>query len=174
MREGPLRIIIPGGSGQIGRLLARHFRRQNHSVTVLARHPQQSEWNVLLWDGRTLESWASVIDGADVVINLAGHTVNCRYNAHNRREILESRVHTTRLVGEAIAAASSPPAVWLNASTATIYRHSFDRAQDEGGELEARSRMRLKNGALAQTSPGPGSRHCGKHPRRTPEKSPCA
>ena len=135
MREGPLRIIIPGGSGQIGRLLARHFRRQNHSVTVLARHAQQSEWNVLLWDGRTLESWARVIDGADVVINLAGHTVNCRYNAHNRREILESRVHTTRLVGEAIAAASSPPAVWLNASTATIYRHSFDRAQDEGGEL---------------------------------------
>ncbi|MGH9584779.1 MAG: epimerase, partial [Bryobacteraceae bacterium] len=76
-----------------------------------------------------------VLDGADVVINLAGRSVHCRYSAHNRREILESRVASTRAVGEAISAASSPPAVWLNASTAIIYRQSFDRALDESGEL---------------------------------------
>jgi hypothetical protein len=135
MREKPLRIVIPGGSGQVGRILARHFHEQDHSVTVIARHPKPAEWNVLLWDGRTLGNWASVFDGADVVINLAGQTVNCRYNTRNRREILHSRVFSTQIVGEAIAAASSPPRVWLNASTATIYRHTFTRAMDESGEL---------------------------------------
>lgn len=135
MRRQPLRIVIPGGSGQLGHILARHFYEQDHSVTVLARRPVPADWNVVLWDGCTQGPWASVIDGADVVINLAGRSVNCRYNAHNRREILESRVASTRAVGEAIAAASSPPAVWLNASTATIYRQSFDRPLDETGEL---------------------------------------
>ncbi|MGH9581920.1 MAG: NAD-dependent epimerase/dehydratase family protein, partial [Bryobacteraceae bacterium] len=135
MRERPLRIVIPGGSGQLGSILARHFHEQDHSVTVLARQAVPAEWKVVLWDGSTPDTWTNVLDGADVVVNLAGRSVNCRYNAHNRREILESRVGSTRAVGEAIAAASSPPAVWLNASTATIYRQSFDRAMDEAGEL---------------------------------------
>lgn len=135
MRGRPLRIVIAGGSGQLGRMLARHFHEQDHSVTVLTRKPVPAEWNVVLWDGATQGPWAGVLDGADAVVNLAGHSVNCRYNAHNRREILESRVHSTQAVGEAIAAASSPPAVWLNASTAIIYRQSFDRALDESGEL---------------------------------------
>ncbi|MGH9652666.1 MAG: TIGR01777 family oxidoreductase [Bryobacteraceae bacterium] len=135
MRERPLRIVIPGGSGQLGQMLARHFREQDHSVTVLSRHPAAAEWNVVLWDGRTQGAWTSVLEGADAVINLAGRSVHCRYNAHNRRELLDSRVDSTRAVGEAIAAACSPPAVWLNASTAIIYRQSFDRELDESGEL---------------------------------------
>ncbi|MBV8552412.1 MAG: TIGR01777 family oxidoreductase [Acidobacteriaceae bacterium] len=127
----PLRIVLPGGSGHVGQILARHFSEQGHSVTVIARHPKPSEWETLIWDGETPGSWARALDGADVVINLAGRTVNCRYNAANRREIKNSRIFSTRLVGDAIAASPNPPVLWMNASTATIYRHSIDRPMDE-------------------------------------------
>ncbi len=87
-------------------------------------------------NGRELGPWAAAIDGADVVINLAGRSVNCRYTAANRREIIDSRVESTRAVGAAIAQAAHPPALWMNASTATIYRHALDRPMDEAtGEL---------------------------------------
>jgi uncharacterized protein (TIGR01777 family) len=132
----PLRIVIPGGSGQIGRILARHFHAQGHAVTVLARHPAVVPWRTVLWDAQEPGGWAHELDGADLVINLAGRSVNCRYNPANRREIKESRVRTTRLLGEAIAHMSNPPVLWMNASTATIYRHALDRAMDEQtGEL---------------------------------------
>ena len=83
------------------------------------------------WDGRTVGEWVKEIDGADAVINLAGRSVNCRYTEENRREIMQSRTDSTRVVGEAIAAAANPPHVWLQASTATIYAHRFDAANDE-------------------------------------------
>lgn len=127
----PLRIVLPGGSGQLGHILAWHFHEQGHHVTVISRHPKPSPWHALAWDGETPGPWARALDGADVVINLAGRTVNCRYNERNRRDIKNSRIFTTRLVGEAIAAARNPPRAWLNASTATIYRHSLDRPMDE-------------------------------------------
>ena len=131
-----LRIVIPGGSGQVGIVLARHFHDQGHSVTVLSRHPEPSPWQVLPWSGAGLGAWIRAIDGADIVINLAGRSVNCRYTAVNRREILESRILSTRVVGQAIAQAAKPPALWMNASTATIYRHALDRPMDEAtGEL---------------------------------------
>jgi uncharacterized protein len=130
------RIVIPGGSGQVGNVLARHFHGQGHSVTVLSRQPMPAPWQVLPWNGRDLGSWAQSINGADIVINLAGRSVNCRYTPKNRREILESRTFSTRAVGQAIARAAKPPALWMNASTATIYRHALDRAMDEStGEL---------------------------------------
>jgi NAD dependent epimerase/dehydratase family enzyme len=93
----------------------------------------------VLWDGETPGDWTSEIDGADAVINLAGQSVNCRYNATNRRAITDSRVKSTRIVGEAIARAKPPPRVWLQASTATIYAHRDDGGNDEatgflGGE----------------------------------------
>jgi hypothetical protein len=78
-----------------------------------------------------LGAWAGEIDGADVVINLAGRSVNCRYTAGRRREILDSRVESTRVIGEAIARAGRPPRVWLQASTATIYAHRYDAANDD-------------------------------------------
>ncbi len=132
----PLRIVIPGGTGQVGTILARHFQEVGHQVTVLARHPKPAEWTVLPWNGCDLGVWAEAIDGSDVVINLAGRSVNCRYNAANQRAIKNSRTTTTALVGKAIRGAAKPPALWLNASTATIYRHSFDRAMDDiTGEL---------------------------------------
>lgn len=129
--SGHLRIVIPGGTGQVGQILARHFHEQGHCVTVLARHPKPAAWKTVVWNACDLGSWAQTIDGADVVINLAGRSVNCRYNAANRREIKNSRTITTGLVGQAIARAAHPPPVWLNASTATIYRHALDQPMDE-------------------------------------------
>lgn len=132
----PLRIVIPGGTGQVGNILARHFHEQGHSVTVIARHPLEAEWRVLTWTGQDLGPWTEAIEGADAVINLAGRSVNCRYNGANRREIKNSRILATSLVGQAIAQAKTPPRIWMNASTATIYRHSVDRPMDEAtGEI---------------------------------------
>lgn len=88
-------------------------------------------WRVVPWDGRTLGDWAAEIDGADVVINLAGRSVNCRYHTKNRREIMDSRLDSTRIIGRAIAQAARLPAIWLQASTATIYAHRFDAPNDE-------------------------------------------
>src|SRR5579875_55561 len=132
----PLQIVIPGGTGQVGHILARHFHEQGHVVTVISRRPAAQEWRTLVWNASDLDTWADAIDGADVVINLAGRSVNCRYTAANRREIKNSRTISTGLVGQAIARAAHPPRVWLNASTATIYRHAVDRPMDEvNGEL---------------------------------------
>lgn len=131
-----LRIVIPGGSGLLGTILARHFHRQGHVVTVLSRQVQRRPWRMVFWNGRDPGAWTKEVDGADVVINLAGRSVNCRYTAANRRQIMDSRIHSTLVVGQAIAQAAQPPRLWMNASTATIYRHSLDRAMDEAsGEL---------------------------------------
>jgi uncharacterized protein (TIGR01777 family) len=131
-----LRIVITGGSGQIGQILARHFHSQDVAVVVVARHVQSGPWSTIRWDGQQLSDWARELDGADVVINLAGRSVNCRYNQANRREIKESRIITTRLVGDAIARAARPPRLWMNASTSTIYRQAFDRVMDDvDGEI---------------------------------------
>jgi uncharacterized protein (TIGR01777 family) len=126
-----LKVVIPGGSGQVGTVLARAFHKDGHDVVVLSRRPDARPWRVMGWDGSTVGSWQQEIDGCDVVINLAGRSVNCRYNAANREEILRSRVLSTRVVGQAIARACHPPRVWLQASTATIYAHRYDKANDE-------------------------------------------
>jgi len=88
-----------------------------------------------VWDGKTMGAWCDDIDGADVVINLAGYTVNCRYHKKNRARIMDSRVDSTRIVGEAIRRAAKPPRIWLQASTATIYAHRFDAPNDEASGL---------------------------------------
>jgi uncharacterized protein (TIGR01777 family) len=126
-----MKIVVPGGSGQVGTVLARAFHAEGHEVVVLGRQPSPAPWRTAAWDARTLGEWAREVDGADVVINLAGRSVNCRYNAENRRAILGSRVDSTRVVGQAIAAARRPPEAWLQASTATIYAHRYDAAHDE-------------------------------------------
>src|SRR6266581_3965083 len=127
------RIIIAGGSGFIGRLLTDRLVSGNNDVVVLTRTPGLAVQSMrqVPWDGHTLGEWARELDGASALINLTGRSVNCRYNERNRREILESRVDSTRVLGEAIARCNTPPAVWLNASTATIYKHTFDREMDE-------------------------------------------
>jgi uncharacterized protein len=129
-----LKIVIPGGSGHVGTLLARAFQKDGHEVVVFSRHPEAKarSWRVVPWDGETVaDGWAMHVDGCDVVINLAGRSVNCRYTDQHRQEILDSRVLSTRAVGVAIAQAARPPRVWLQASTATIYAHRFDAPNDE-------------------------------------------
>jgi uncharacterized protein (TIGR01777 family) len=132
----PLRIVMPGGSGQVGRMLARFFQERGHHVTVLTRGPYTAPWQTVHWDGEQIGPWVETLEGADVCINLAGRSVNCRYNAKNRRTIYNSRIGTTRLLSRVIAGLDQPPRVWLNASTATIYRHALDRPMDEAtGQL---------------------------------------
>jgi uncharacterized protein len=126
-----MKFVLPGGSGQVGQVLARHFVSQGHDVVVLCRGDQVPSGRTVSWDGKTLGTWASEIDGADVIINLAGRTVNCRYTPENLRQMMDSRVDSTRVVGQAIEKAAKPPKLWLQMSTATIYAHRFDAPNDE-------------------------------------------
>lgn len=127
-----MKIVIPGGSGQVGTLLARAFHKDGHEVVVLSRSPRaNTPWRVIAWDGRTAGNWSTELEGTDAVINLAGRSVNCRYHEKNRREIMDSRIDSTRAVGDAIARAKNPPRVWLQAATATIYAHRYDAPNDE-------------------------------------------
>ena len=125
-----MKVVIPGGSGQVGQLLRRAYEERGHTVVVLSRGGGDAG-PVRRWDGQTLGPWAEEIDGCDVVINLAGRTVNCRYTEENLAQMMDSRVDSTRVVGEAIARAAQPPRVWLQMSTATIYAHTFGPAHDE-------------------------------------------
>src|SRR5690348_14099247 len=116
-----MKIVIPGGSGQVGTILARALYGNGNDIVILSRAAgalAEAPWRIVPWDAATLGTWAGEIDGADVVINLAGRNVNCRYTAANRRAIMDSRVNATRVVGQAIAAAQRPPRLWLQASTA--------------------------------------------------------
>jgi uncharacterized protein (TIGR01777 family) len=124
-----MKIVIPGGTGQVGRILDRALTGAGHEVVVLTRRPQRDR--EVVWDGETPGRWAQEIDGSDVVINLAGRSVSCRYTEANLKAMMDSRVRSTRAVGEAVAAAARPPRVWLQMSTATVYAHRFDAPNDE-------------------------------------------
>jgi uncharacterized protein (TIGR01777 family) len=126
-------IVLFAANGFLGRYLARHYQRLGREVVCVARHREgwSGDGMFLEWDGKTPGPWTLALEGAERVINLAGRSVNCRYDARNRREIVESRVDATRVIGESIAACRVPPKLWMNASTATWYRHAEDRPQDE-------------------------------------------
>ncbi|MGD0520515.1 MAG: DUF1731 domain-containing protein [Terracidiphilus sp.] len=121
-----LRIVLPGGSGVLGQVLARHFQEHGHHVTVLTRGPYTAPWQTVHWDGEERGPWIETLEGADVCINLAGQSVNCRYHADNRAAIYDSRIRTTQLLNHVIASLADPPRVWLNASAATIYKRALD------------------------------------------------
>jgi uncharacterized protein len=133
------RIILAGGSGFTGQILRQHFLKQGCEVVVLTRSPREAIGpnRHVFWDGRTLGEWTREIEEADVLINLAGRSVDCRYQAKNRRDIMSSRLDSTRVLGETISRCATPPKVWLNSSTATIYKHSLTRPWDESGEIGA-------------------------------------
>ncbi|MEU5595301.1 DUF1731 domain-containing protein [Streptomyces sp. NPDC020298] len=124
-----MRFVLPGGTGQVGTVLRRALTAAGHEVVVLSRRPARP--GELAWDGRTLGPWAEAVDGSDVVVNLAGRSVSCRYTPVNLRAMMDSRVESARVVGEAIAAAARPPRVWLQMSTATVYAHRLDAPNDE-------------------------------------------
>lgn len=128
-----MKVVLAGGSGQAGTVLARELAGGGHRVVVLSRRPAPEDGPVRTvdWDGRSLGQWADEIDGADAVINLAGRSINCRHTPANQRLILQSRVDATRVIGRAITEAARPPAVWLNASAATLYSHLGDAPHDE-------------------------------------------
>ncbi|HXK21525.1 MAG TPA: DUF1731 domain-containing protein [Myxococcota bacterium] len=125
-----MKVVIPGGTGQIGQVLVRALLARGDDVVVLSRGGRSAA-RVAHWDGRTLGTWAEEFEGADAVINLAGRSVNCRYTLTHVTEMLRSRVDSTLLVGSAIARCARPPRSWLQMSTATIYAHRFDAANDE-------------------------------------------
>jgi uncharacterized protein len=126
-----MKIVIPGGSGQVGTVLARAFHGSGDEVVVLSRRPEAQPWRVVAWDGVSSGAWQREIEGCDALINLAGRSVNCRYTPQHRKEILESRVLSTNVIGQAVASAARPPRIWLQASTATIYAHRYDAPNDE-------------------------------------------
>lgn len=130
-----MKLVLPGGSGQVGTLLARAYQARGDEVVVLSRQtaaPSSGRpWRTVAWDAESRGPWAEEIEGADVVINLAGRSVNCRYTPANRDAIKQSRVRSTRILGEVIASCARAPRVWLQSSTATIYAHRYDRPNDE-------------------------------------------
>ncbi|HEV7743838.1 MAG TPA: TIGR01777 family oxidoreductase [Pyrinomonadaceae bacterium] len=127
-----MKIVIPGGSGQVGTILARAFHQRGDDVVVLSRTQNSATpWRTMKWDGESRGDWTAEFEGADVIINLAGQSVNCRYTEANRRVIVESRLKSTKVIGEVIAAAAIAPRLWLQASTATIYAHRYDAPNDE-------------------------------------------
>ncbi len=140
-------IIIAGGSGFIGMQMAARWAK-NNKVTILTRSTGATnnsygnaaaidDVNPVKWDGKTIGDCVSALDGCDLLINLAGRSVNCRYNEQNKAEIMNSRVDATRVLGEAVTQLRQPPALWINGGSTTIYRHAEDRPQDEfTGEIE--------------------------------------
>lgn len=128
-----MKIILAGGSGSIGTFLADYFSKRSHEVVILSRklHPDKNNIRYVLWDAKTTGAWIQELNGADILINLAGKSVNCRYTEKNKKEILNSRIFATRILCEAVKATAHPPAVFFNAASATIYRHAMDHAQDE-------------------------------------------
>lgn len=132
------KVVIAGGTGFIGMYLAQRYAGNGCHVVVIARNCREDERNIsyVRWDAKTIDNWAKELDGADILINLAGKSVNCRYTEANKREIYDSRTGSTIVLGEAIQQCLNPPKLWINASTATIYRHAEDRPQDEDtGEI---------------------------------------
>ena len=122
-------IIIAGGSGFLGQVLEKHFTQIGYAVKILTRNPKKE--NDIFWDAKTLGNWASILNNSEALINLTGKSVDCRYTVKNKKEIYESRIDSTRVLGKAILRCKQPPTVWMNTSTATIYRHSFDKEMTE-------------------------------------------
>jgi uncharacterized protein len=122
-----MKIIIAGGTGFLGKSLENHF--QNHEVWILARNPKRP--NEIAWDAKTLGDWTEYLENADVLINMTGKSVDCRYNDENRAEILRSRIDSTKVLQRAVDNCKNPPKTWLNSSSATIYIHAETQLMTE-------------------------------------------
>lgn len=125
------KVVIAGGSGFLGRSLARFLTERGDTVTVVSRSKPEGPWGFERWDGRTVGEWKSTLDGADALVNLAGRSVDCVKTPDHRDEILRSRVESTLALGEAMRQIESPPPVWVQMSTAHIYGDSQTVECDE-------------------------------------------
>src|SRR6201992_1909673 len=127
------KIILAGGSGYLGRVLTEYYRDKADEIVILSRGAQSWDGNVhtITWDGHTAGRWTAELVNADMLINLCGKNVNCRYTEKNKAEIFRSRLEPTEILGEVIRDLYEPPKLWINLSSATIYRHAEDRPQDE-------------------------------------------
>ncbi|WP_449438915.1 TIGR01777 family oxidoreductase [Pedobacter steynii] len=127
------KIVLAGGNGYLGNVLANYYKTIATQVIILSRKNKPVEGNVetVLWDGKTEGLWIEALNGSDMLINLCGKNVNCRYNKKNRDEIIASRTVPTRLLNKVIAEMANPPKLWINVTSATIYRHAEDHEQDE-------------------------------------------
>lgn len=128
-----MKIIIAGGSGFLGQELGNYFKAKGYEVVILTRSVKTKGFmfHYVQWDGKSIGDWCAELDSADVLINLSGRTVNCRYNEKNKQEIYDSRLNSTRVLGLALKQCERPPKVWLNSSSATIYRSEYERANTE-------------------------------------------
>ena len=128
-----MRIVLAGGSGFIGKSLTPLLLARNYEVVVLTRSAstQRADVRYAQWDGKTIGEWAQCIDGAAAVVNLTGRSVNCRHTAESRREIIESRVNSVRVLGEAMTKCAHPPKVFVQAAGIGIYGDGGDRWCDE-------------------------------------------
>jgi uncharacterized protein len=140
------KIILAGGTGFIGQELCNYFGSDNE-IVVLTRNVKEHSSNTfgennvknevakniryVKWDGSTINEWVKEIDGANVVINLAGKSVNCHYTEKNKQEIFDSRINATKVIAQAIQQAVKPPELWINSASATIYPHATTTARDE-------------------------------------------
>lgn len=128
-----MKIVVAGGSGFLGKSLQKHWEEQGHRVVNLSRKPISK--NDIFWDGLTLGAWLHVLEGASVLVNLSGKSVDCRYSDVNKQEIYESRIITTQLLGEALKSVANPPKLLINASSATIYIHAESQQMNEEGGI---------------------------------------
>lgn len=127
-----MKLIIAGGNGFLGKVLCNHFAETN-DIIVLSRERSRVQDGIRYenWDAKNIGTWKSVLENADVLINMVGRTVDCRYNEKNKKEILDSRIDSTSVLGNAIRQCKNPPKLWINSASATIYRHAEDREMDE-------------------------------------------
>ena len=124
------KILIAGGTGFIGQILEAYFKTKGFQVNILSRNPKRE--NEIYWNAKNLEaSWVSHLENLDVLINLTGKNINCRFTEKNKQLITNSRVDATRVLGKAINACENPPKVWINSSTTSIYKESFDMVMTE-------------------------------------------
>jgi len=139
------KIILAGGTGFMGQEMTKYFGKENQIIILTRQINEKTNRNdydslsandlknvsYIKWDGKATGEWVNEMNDADLVINLAGKSVNCRYNEKNKKEIFDSRTDAVKAIGEAIKKCDRPPSLWINASSATIYRHAMDSPQDE-------------------------------------------
>ncbi|GGH14394.1 NAD-dependent epimerase/dehydratase family protein [Pedobacter zeae] len=133
------KVVLAGGNGYLGHVLAKHFSPVTDEIVILSRKSQSAQGNIktMVWDGKTTGNWTRALQNADLLVNLCGKNVNCRYTEKNKKEIFNSRLKPTRLLGKAIEGIKDQPKLWINITSATIYRHAEDHYQDElNGEID--------------------------------------